>query len=131
MDWNGATGILAIVMIFGMPVLIVGIIFFSIFFFLQRSNAEKQKTLRMAIERSDNLSPEVMNALQSMQKKPKTPMNDIRAGIILMAIAAGIMIWSYLEHGWIGHGLGGIAAVPGMIGVALFVLGLIGLNRKA
>ncbi len=127
MDWNGATGILAVLMIFGMPVFIIGIIFF----FIHRSNAERQKTLRMAIERSDNLSPEVMNALQSMQKKPKTPMNDVRAGLILIAIAGGMMIWNYLDHGELGGGLGGIAAVPGMIGVALLILGIIGLNRKA
>jgi len=127
MDWNGATGILAVLMIFGMPVFIIGIIFF----FIHRSNAERQKTLRMAIERSDNLSPEVMNALQSMQKKPKTPMNDVRAGLILIAVAAGLIIWRYLDHGEIGGGLAGIAAVPGMIGVALLILGIIGLNRKA
>jgi ACR3 family arsenite efflux pump ArsB len=127
MNWNGVTGVLAIIMIFGMPVFIVGIIFF----FVTRANADKQKTLRMAIERSDTLSPEVMNALQSMQKKPKTPMNDVRAGLILIAIAAGLIIWRYLDHGEIGGGLAGIAAVPGMIGVALLILGIIGLNRKA
>ena len=127
MDWNGATGVLAVIMIFGMPVFIVAIIFF----FVSRANADRQKTLRMAIERSDNLSPEVMNALQSMQKKPKTPMNDVRAGLILIAVAAGLIIWRYLDHGEIGGGLAGIAAVPGMIGVALLILGIIGLNRKA
>ncbi len=127
MDWNGATGILAIIMIFGMPVFIIAIIFF----FVGRAHADKQKTLRMAIERSDNLSPEVMNALQSMQKKPKTPMNDVRAGLILMAVAGGLVLWRYLDHGEVGGGLAGIAAVPGMIGVALLILGIIGLNRKA
>ncbi len=97
----------------------------------RRKNEERQKTLRMAIEKSDTLSPEVMNALQSMQKKPKTPMNDVRAGLILIAVAAGLMIWNYLDNHEIGGGLGGIAAVPGMIGVALLILGVIGLNRKA
>ncbi len=96
-----------------------------------RKNAERQKTLRMAIERSEDLSPEVMNALQAMQKKPKTPMNDVRAGLILMAVAAGLVLWRFLDHGEIGGGLAGIAAVPGMIGVALLILGIIGLNRKA
>ena len=97
----------------------------------RRKSEDRQKTLRMAIERSDNLSPEVMDALQSMQKKPKTPMNDVRAGLILIAVAAGLIIWQYLDHGEIGGGLAGIAAVPGMIGVALLILGIIGLNRKA
>ena len=97
----------------------------------RRKAEDRQKTLRMAIERSDNLSPEVMDALQSMQKKPKTPMNDVRAGLILMAIAGGLMLWRFLDHGEVGGGLAGIAAVPGMIGVALLILGVIGLNRKA
>ena len=97
----------------------------------RRKAEDRQKTLRMAIERSDNLSPEVMDALQSMQKKPKTPMNDVRAGLILIAIAGGLMLWRFLDHGEIGGGLAGIAAVPGMIGVALLILGIIGLNRKA
>ncbi len=97
----------------------------------RRKSEDRQKTLRLAIERSDNLSPEVMNALQSMQKKPKTPMNDVRAGLILIAVAGGLIIWQYLDHGEIGGGLAGIAAVPGMIGVALLILGIIGLNRKA
>jgi hypothetical protein len=127
MDLNGVTSLIAVIMALGLPVFIVAIIFF----FLSRANADKQKTLRMAIERSDNLSPEVMNALQAMQKKPKTPMNDVRAGLILIAIAAGIMIWQYLQHGDLSGGLAGIAAVPGMIGVALLILGIIGLNRKA
>jgi len=127
MDMNGATGILAVIMIFGMPVFIFGIIFF----FLYRSNAERQKTLRMYIEKSDSMTPEVMDALKSIQKKPKTPMNDVRAGLILIAIAAGFIIWRYLDHGEIGGGLAGIAAVPGMIGVALLILGIIGLSRKA
>lgn len=127
MDLHEVTNIIAVLMIFGMPVFIVAIIFF----FVSRSNADKQKTLRMAIERSDNLSPEVMSALQSMQKKPKSPMNDVRAGLILMAIAAGLIIWRFLDHGEIGGGLAGIAAVPGMIGIALLILGIIGLNRKA
>ncbi len=96
-----------------------------------RKNAERQKTLRMAIERSEDLSPEVMNALQSMQRKPKTPMNDVRAGLILMAVAGGLVLWRFMDHGEIGGGLAGIAAVPGMIGVALLILGIVGLNRKA
>ena len=126
MDWNGATGVLAVILIFGMPVFIVGIVFL----FIYRSNAERQKTLRMAIEKSDTLPPELLERIQSMQKKPKTPMNDVRAGLILIAIAGGVMIWNYLDHGEVGGHLSGLAAVPGLIGVALLILGIIGLNTR-
>jgi hypothetical protein len=114
--------IVIVAIVFGMPVLIVAIVFT----FINRNNTEKQKTLRMAIEKSDSLSPELLDQLKDIQKKPRTPMRDIRAGIILIAVAAGLMAWSYIDRGHIGGGLSGIAAIPGLIGVALLVLGLIG-----
>lgn len=131
MDWDSATGILAIIMIFGMPVFIVCGGIWIIFFYVNKLNAEKQKTLRMAIEKSDSLPPEFLDTLKGLQKKPKTPMNDVRAGLILIAIAGGLMLWNVIDHGAIGGHMSGIAAVPGLIGVALLILGIIGLNRKA
>ncbi|ESQ84415.1 hypothetical protein AEAC466_08665 [Asticcacaulis sp. AC466] len=125
MDFDSITGIVAVVLALGMPVFIVGIIFFFIF----RSNAEKQKTLRMAIEKSDTLPPEFLESLKTLQKKPKTPANDLRAGLILMAIAAGLVVLDAAGHGWTVGSLSGIAAIPGFIGVALLILGIIG-SRK-
>jgi hypothetical protein len=125
MDWDSVTGILAIIMIFGMPVFIVGIIFLFIF----RSNAEKQKTLRMAIEKSDSLPPEFLDSLKSLQKKPRTAANDMRAGLILIAIALGLVALDAVTHNYVIGGLAGVAAIPGFIGIALLILGIIG-NRK-
>ncbi|ESQ94395.1 DUF6249 domain-containing protein [Asticcacaulis benevestitus] len=125
MDWDSATGLIAVIMIFGMPVFVVGIIFF----FIYRSRQETQKTLRMAIEKSDSLPPEFLDTLKSLQKKPKTPANDIRTGLILIAIALGIVVWNFLDNGYTVDEMSGLAAIPGFIGVALLVLGLIG-NRK-
>ena len=119
--------IVIVAIVFGMPVLIVAIVFT----FINRNNTEKQKTLRMAIEKSDSLSPELLDQLKDIQKKPRTPMRDIRAGIILIAVAGGFMAWNYIDRGHIGGGLSGFAAIPGLIGVALLVLGIIGsLTRK-
>ena len=125
MDWESATGILAIIMIFGMPVFIIAIIFY----FLYRSRQETQKTLRMAIEKSDNLPPEFLDNLKAMQKKPRTPANDIRAGVILIAIALGLVALDAATHGYVIGSLSGVAAIPGFIGVALLILGAIG-SRK-
>lgn len=125
MDWENVTNILAIVMIFGMPVFIVAIIFFFIF----RSNAEKQKTLRMAIEKSDSLPPEFLESLQKAHPKGKNPANDIRAGLILIAIALGLIVLDAFTHGYVIGGLSGVAAIPGFIGLALLILGIVG-NRK-
>ena len=126
MDWDSATGLIAVVMIFGMPVFIVGIIFF----FIYRSRQETQKTLRMAIEKSDSLPPEFLDTLKSLQKKPKTPANDVRAGLILIAIALGLVALDFIKGGYMLGNLSGVAAIPGFIGVALLILGIIG-SRKA
>lgn len=123
---EGVIGLLAVILLFGTPVFIVAIIFF----FNARSNAEKQKTLRMAIEKSDTLPPELLSQLQTMQKKPKTPMNDVRAGLILIAVASGMAIWNYVDNGYSIDGFAGFAAIPGLIGLALLILGIIGLNSR-
>jgi hypothetical protein len=126
MDWDSATGLIAVIMIFGMPVFVVGIIFF----FIYRSRQETQKTLRMAIEKSDSLPPEFLDTLKSLQKKPKTPANDVRAGLILIAIALGLVTLDFIKHDYALGNLSGVAAIPGFIGVALLILGIIG-SRKA
>jgi hypothetical protein len=119
--------VIAIIAGCSVPVLIVAIVFF----FLYRSRQETQKTLRMAIEKSDTLPPEFLENLKNMQKKPKTPTNDIRAGLILIAIALGFVSLDFASHGYtIGH-LSGVAAIPGFIGVALLILGVIGSRKQA
>lgn len=125
MDWGSVKDILAIIMIFGMPVFIVGVVLL----FKARSNADKQKTLRMAIEKSDTLPPEFLESLKSPQKAPKTPANDIRAGLILIAIALGLMALDFLTNDYVLGGLSGVAAIPGFIGIALLILGIVG-SRK-
>jgi hypothetical protein len=118
--------IVALVMIFGMPIAIVAIIFVS----RSRDRAEMQKTVRAAIEKGETLPPEFLESLQRAHPKAKNPMNDIRAGLILVAIASGFIIWGYIDDGAFGGDFSGIAAIPGLIGIALLILGIIGLNRK-
>lgn len=113
-----------------MPFAFVIILVAVIFYFRSRDKADMNKTMRMAIERGDALPPDLLDNLRP-RKKPRTPMNDIRAGIILIAIAGGFMAWNYIDRGHIGGGLSGVAAIPGLIGVALLLLGIIGsMTRK-
>jgi hypothetical protein len=119
--------ILGIIFGCAVPVSIFGIIFL----FIYRSRQETQKTLRMAIEKSDSLPPEFLENLKAMQKKPKTPANDIRAGLILMAIALGLVALDFTSHGYVVGHLSGVAAIPGFIGVALLILGVIGSRKQA
>ncbi len=123
---EGVAQLLAVILSLGMPVIIIAIIFF----FRSRDRADMHKTMRMAIERGEALPPDLLDNLRP-RKKQKTPMNDIRAGIILIAVAGGFMAWEYIGHGHIGGGLSGFAAIPGLIGVALLILGIIGsMTRK-
>lgn len=113
-----------------MPFAFVIILVAVIFYFRSRDKADMHKTMRMAIERGEALPPDLLDNLKP-RKKPRTPMGDIRAGIILIAVAGGFMAWNYIDKGHIGGGLSGIAAIPGLIGVALLVLGIIGsMSRK-
>jgi len=126
MNMGNATGMIAIVMALGMPVFIISIVFY----FTYKSNAERQKTLRMAIEKSDALPPEFLESLKSLQKRPKTPANDVRAGLILIAISLGLVALDLSHHSFVLGTLSGVAAIPGFIGLALLILGLVG-SRKA
>ncbi|CAL4867493.1 hypothetical protein MMA231_01750 [Asticcacaulis sp. MM231] len=117
--------IIAILMVFGMPIAIVAIVRIG----KSRDNAELQKTLRMSIEKGQPLPTEFLDSLQKSQVRVKTPANDIRTGIILIAIALGVVVWNFLDNGYTVDEMSGLAAIPGFIGVALLILGLIG-NRK-
>jgi hypothetical protein len=119
--------IIAITFGCSVPILIVGIVAY----FRSRDRSELQKTVRAAIEKGETLPAEFMESLQRAVPKAKTPMNDVRAGLILIAIAGGIMIWHYIDHDELGGDLSGIAAIPGLIGVALLILGIIGMNTRS
>jgi len=118
--------VIAIVMTFGMPIAIVAIIQIN----KARNNAELQKTLRMSIEKGQPLPPEFVDSIQRSVPKAKNPMNDVRGGLVLLAVAAGLMVMDYMSHDYIFGHLSGVAAIPGFIGVALLILGIIGLNTR-
>ena len=117
--------IVAIIMVFGMPIAIVAIIRMA----KSRDNAELQKTLRMSIEKGQPLPPEFLDSMRVAQTKPKTPANDIRWGIILIALALAMVVWNYFDNNRSLDEFSGFAAVPGFVGLALLALGLLG-NRK-
>lgn len=118
--------VIAIIMTFGMPIAIVAIIQIN----KARNNAELQKTLRMSIEKGQPLPPEFVDSIQRSVPKAKNPMNDVRGGLVLLAVAAGLMVMDYMSHDYIFGHLSGVAAIPGFIGIALLILGIIGLNSR-
>ncbi|MGZ3305800.1 MAG: DUF6249 domain-containing protein [Asticcacaulis sp.] len=125
MNLGALTGLIAVILIFGTPVIIVAVLRIM----RSRDNAELQKTLRMSIEKGQPLPPEFLESLQRSQIKPKTPANDIRGGAILIAVALAILVWNYIDQGYRLSDWAGIAAIPGFIGIVLVVLGLTSSRR--
>ena len=98
-----------------------------------RERKEMQATLRTAIEKGQTLPPEMIDALTKDNIKPvATAARDLRVGIILLAVSIGIGLFGYavsFEEWDAVYPLVGIAAIPGMIGLAFIVLSLFNKNK--
>jgi hypothetical protein len=111
-------------------ILLPAIIVFIVMFFRTKERKEMHETMRKAIETGQALPEDFVKGLQHYPKVKKDPFNDIRAGLILMAVAGGLVTWDYVADFDTNGGLTGLAAIPGFIGLALFLLGIIGLMTK-
>ena len=128
-------------------VLIVLIIFgsvasvFIVPTYLRSQERQKvQETLRAAIERGEQLPPEVLGAMTSNVQAPlpprlraaQTPQRDLRVGIVWLGVAAGIvglgLALSFDEPDWTSRLLG-IACFPGFIGLAFVLISFLGREK--
>lgn len=105
-----------------------------------RERRETQETVRRAIDKGQDLPPEVLDALtKDVTKNLPSRTRDIRRGIIWLAVGVGIaafglindMGWSGNDdwHGNVGDGLLGVAAIPVTIGLAYLVLSFFNKNK--
>lgn len=83
-------------------------------------------------------APEVVSkALEREPRPPRSPMNDIRVGAILIAVSLGMIVLGYVlsvDDIRSGHEPGlnalyGAAAFPGLIGLVLLGFGLSGRGK--
>ncbi len=99
------------------------VIFSLLFWFRFRSRSEMQQTIRSAIDKGQELTPELVESLGKPEKPVKD--KDLRLGLIWLAIAAGIALFG-VAMGTIEEEvmaiMAGIAALPGMIGIAYMIL---------
>jgi hypothetical protein len=110
--------------------IVVGPIWIGSYF----KNRERQRlhdTLRLMVEKGQPVSGELLETLNS--SRPRTPPNDMRRGVWLIAIALALAA-AGLVGGLTGDGdvvgpLLGIAAFPGFIGAGLVVLALINRDK--
>ena len=115
------------------PVLVCLVIFGSIAslfivprFFRNREREKMQDTIRAAIDKGQQLPPDLIDAMtRDVRRAPSTPQRDIRLGIIWLAIATALG-----ALGWVGgdytddpvQGAVALAAIPGVIGIAFILL---------
>lgn len=96
----------------------------SLFFWFRfRARKEMQQTIRAAIDKGQELSPELVESLGTSQKRSKY--QDLRNGMIWLAVGAGIALFG-VAMGRIEQEvmpiMAGISALPFMIGIAYVIM---------
>jgi hypothetical protein len=100
-----------------------------------RDRREMQGTLRAAIEKGQPLPAELIDAMgKDAGKAVPSAHRDMRVGVIWLAIAIGITVFGRAVSFADGepelfYVMGGIAAVPGFIGLAFIVLSFFNKNK--
>jgi hypothetical protein len=103
-------------------------------YFKAREREALQATLRAAIERGQPLPPEVVDAISRDARPMPSSGRDLRAGIIWVGIAAGIVGFAYAlgfsdEAADAFWPMIGIACFPGFIGFAFLVMAALNRGR--
>jgi uncharacterized protein DUF6249 len=101
---------------------VFAVIVWLVVYFRFRSKAEMQQTVRLALERGAELSPELIGALGDPEPNKN---RDLRRGIIWLALAAGLVLCAFAVPDTSGDALRGIlagAAFPFAIGVGYMIM---------
>ena len=128
------------------PILIVAIVFSAITaiifgpsYLKSREKREVQQTVRHAIDKGQDLPPELIDAMtRDVASKLPSRTRDLRRGVIWLAVGIGFAAFSYLSNlGWNDHDMEGasaammgLAAIPATIGLAFIVLSFFNPNKE-
>jgi len=93
---------------------------FVVMYFKAKSRSGVQKTIRLALEKGNDLTPELLDRLAAPRQNQSS---DLRRGIISLSIGIGFMLFGYIlgEEDAIRPMLG-IGMFPVIIGVAYLIL---------
>ena len=97
-----------------------------------RERSEMQSTLRAAIDKGLPLPAEIIDAMTKNVKVAPTSLSDLRAGILWLAAGLGIAAFGFMigfDEADAFHPIAGIAAIPGIIGLAYIVLSFFNPNK--
>jgi hypothetical protein len=109
----------------GLAGLATGVLFGGLgMYFHHRRQAMWHETARIALEKGQPLPP-----LQDepAYKRDDQKKNDFRGGLVLIAVGAGIYLFL---NSFLGGAYGLVGAIPGFIGVALLLYGLLNVLFK-
>jgi len=98
------------------------VVFSLLLWFRYRARREMQETLRVALDKGQDLTPEIIDRLGHPKAAPD---KDLRLGVIWLAVAAGLAMCGFAVPDDSGHALQGIlagAAFPLAIGLAYMIL---------
>ena len=101
------------------------IIFSFFFWFRARARSEMQQTIRSAIDKGQELTPDLVESLGKPQRSSKD--KDLRFSLIWFAIAFGISLFGAAigaaeDEEPIFLIMSGIAALPFMVGLAYLIM---------
>lgn len=104
-------------------VLFIGItvVFVALFWFRYKARSEMQSTIRAALDKGQELTPEVIDRLGH----PKASKDkDLRMGIIWIAVALGLVGFGFAipDEDDVARIFAGIAGFPFVIGIAYLIL---------
>jgi hypothetical protein len=103
-------------LIIGLAVVICGL------YFQNRRREMWHERVRIALEKGQPLPPSVEEETPSPKASKNEAADDIRSGLICVGVGGGL----YLFLGAIGgQALGYVGAIPGFVGIALLLFGLI------
>jgi hypothetical protein len=103
----------------------MAVVFSFFFWFRARSRSEMQQTIRSAIERGQELTPELVESLGQRQRPSKD--KDLRFSLVWFAIAFGISLFGAAvgaaeDEDPIFLIMSGLAALPFMVGLAYLIM---------
>jgi len=115
---EGLEDILIPIVLFGTIALIIWLVVS----YRHRNHADKQQTLRLALEKGAELTPELMKSIS----EPEPPKNkDLRSGLIWLSMGVGLALCGFAVPDPTGNALQGClagAAFPFSIGIAYIIM---------
>ncbi|HEX2853198.1 MAG TPA: DUF6249 domain-containing protein [Opitutaceae bacterium] len=103
-------------------ILVVGVFLICALYFENRRREMWHQTARFALEKGQPLPALGADDRPGKSRPSHEKENDFRTGLIMIATGTGIF-FAFRE--FLGHGLAFLGFIPGLIGVALFINGII------